>query len=264
MFPARYLRSRMTLNAASLRGEDGVRDAAGMDVAAAARSAKAQASGPGRAPAAAARGRAVGALRRIVPMVMAACVLAGPAATAAGDAHPAQNLVMQVSSRVIESLESERETLRAHPERLYDLVNRIVLPYFNFERMSRRVLGKRWKKVTEAQQERFVAAFRTLLVRTYALVLNEYGGQKIEYLDPVARKRDDEIIIPVKVTLSASESVVVAYAMQGSGTDWKVFDVAIDGVSLVTNYRSSFRSEIARHGIDGLTARIEAKNARTH
>lgn len=263
MFPARYLRSRMIFKAAFPRRGGGVRAAAGTDVAPAT-CAKAQASSHGGASAVTARGRAADALRRIVPIVMAACVLAGPAATAAAGAHPAQNLVMEVSSRVIESLESQRETLRKHPERLYDLVNQVVLPYFDFERMSRRVLGKRWKKTTEAQRERFVAAFRTLLVRTYALVLNEYGGQTIEYLDPVARKRDDEIIIPVKVTLSASQSVVVAYAMQGAGTDWKVFDVAIDGVSLVTNYRSSFRSEVARHGIDGLIARLEAKNTATN
>ena len=261
MFPARYLRSRMSLDAASPRGGGGARDAAGMDVAAAT-SGKAQASGHGRAPAATARGRAVGALRRIVAIVMAACVLAGPAAAAAGGVHPAQDLVMQVASRVIESLESQREALREHPERLYDLVHRIVLPHFDFGRMSRLVLGKRWKKATEVQRERFVSAFRTRLVHTYALVLNEYRGQKVEYLDPVALKRDDEIVIPVKVWLSGSKSVIVAYALQGSGTDWKVFDVAIDGVSLVRNSRSEFRSEIARHGIDGLIARLEAKNAR--
>jgi len=206
-------------------------------------------------------GRIAGIRRLLVLMCGAACLLAGSTAIAADDGHPAQRLVEQVVSRVIEELESKRESIEGDPGQLYELVNRLVLPHFDFERMSRRVLGKRWKKATPAQQERFTLAFQTLLVRTYALVLSEYRGQTITYLDPVARKRDDEIIIPVQIRLSSNQSVIVAYAMQGSGSDWKVFDVAIDGVSLVTNYRSSFRSEVARHGIDGLIARIEAKNS---
>ena len=263
MFPTRYLRHRVTRTFASARETDRERGAAGIYTAAAI-IAKPRASIRDRAAQATVRGRTPGALRRIAVLLMAACAWAGPAAMAADDAHPAQHLVKQVASRIIESLESRRETIEGDPQQLYDLVDRLVLPYFDFERMSRRVIGKRWKSAEAAQQARFVAAFRTLLVRTYALVLNEYRGQTIEFLDPVARKRDDEIIIPVKITLSGSQSVIVAYLMRGSGSDWKVFDVAIDGVSLVTNYRSSFRSEIARHGIDGLSTRIEAKNAATN
>ena len=78
------------------------------------------------------------------------------------------------------------------------------------------------------------------------------------------RKKDDEIVIPVTIELAGSHPAQVAYAMHGSGTDWKVFDVAVDGVSIVKNYRSSFRSELARNGIDGLIASLQAKNAATN
>ena len=260
MIPTRHLDDGMTRMFALRWGSRRVRGAAGTDTAAAT-ARKPQASIRRRVADLAVRGRAADALRRIVAVVMAACMLAAPAAMAAADAHPAQSLVKQVVVRVIDSLESQREALAGDPQKVYELVDRLILPYFDFERMSRRVLGKRWKKTTPAQRERFIAAFRTLLVRTYSLVLGEYRGQAMEYLDPVARKRDDEIIIPVKVALSNTQTVIVAYAMQGSGPDWKVFDVAIDGVSLVTNYRSSFRSEVARHGIDGLSALLEAKNS---
>lgn len=260
MFPERHRRCRASWTPASPGVAGGVRGFAGTGSATPV-TRDPQAVPRTRAPEFPCLGRAVDTLRRMTLMLMAACVLAGSTAIAADDGHPAQHLVEQVVSRVIEELESQGESIKGDPGRLYDLVNRLVLPHFDFERMSRRVLGKRWKKATPAQQERFTSAFQTLLVRTYALVLSEYRGQTITYLDPVARKRDDEIIIPVQISLSNNQSVIVAYAMQGSGSDWKVFDVAVDGVSLVTNYRASFRSEVARHGIDGLTARIEAKNS---
>ena len=269
MFPTRHHRNGTTWNSTAPAMTGSVRGAAAKETAAATLREPPTpilglASRRGRLANRADRGRTMGALRRIASVALAACVLAGPTAVAADDVHPAQHLAQQVASRVIESLESQREAIAKNPEQLYGLVDRLVLPYFDFERMSRRVLGrKRWKNATAEQQARFVSAFRTLVVRTYALILTEYRGQAIEFLDPVARKRDDEIIIPLKVRLDNNQAVTVAYAMQGSGPDWKVFDVAIDGVSLVTNYRSSFRSEVARHGIDGLTDRIEAKNSAT-
>ena len=99
-----------------------------------------------------------------------------------------------------------------------------------------------------------------MLVHTYGAVLNEYDGQTLTYFDPVPRKKKGEVVVPVQVEDSSGKQVRVAYAMHQHGEEWKVFDVAIDGVSLVTNYRSSFRSKIARDGIDGLISSIEEKN----
>ena len=196
--------------------------------------------------------------RRAALVAAVACALAW-SMVAADAGSSARHLVAQVTSTVLEELTARRDSLQEDPERLYELVERLVLPYFDFERMSRRVLGKRWKKASPEQQVRFVSAFRSLLVRTYAMVLHEYRGQALTYLDPVARKKDNEIVIPVHIEMSGGQAFRVAYAMGWDGAHWKVFDVAVDGVSLVTNYRSSFRSEIARHGIDGLIARLETK-----
>ena len=181
-------------------------------------------------------------------------------AIAAGAEHSARTLVRETTSRLVEVLKSERESLREDPQLLHEIVDEYVLPYFDFERMSRRVLGKHWKKAAPEQRSQFVMAFRSLLVRTYTKALSEYRDQTITYLDPVARKKDDEVIIPVQVEQGGSSPIRIAYAVYQDGEDWKVFDVSINGVSLVKNYRSSFRSEIARHGLDALIARIEAKS----
>ena len=187
---------------------------------------------------------------------------AAPAVTAASDGSVPQKLVREVTSTIVDELTARRDALEKDPRAVYELVDRLVLPHFDFERMSRRVIGKkRWKAATEAQRAQFVAAFRVLLVRTYAVLLNEYRGQPFTWPDPVPRKKDGEFVIPVTIEIAAGEPARVAYAMHGAGADWKVFDVAVDGVSLVRNYRSSFRSELARHGIDGLIASLEEKNA---
>ena len=197
---------------------------------------------------------------RMLTMV-AAGVVAWPMVIAADAGPSAQALVQETTARLVELLESERESFRDDPRRLHEVVEEFILPYFDFERMSRRVLGKKqWKKAGPEQRARFVSAFRSLLVRTYATVLDQYGDQTITWLDPVPRKKDDEVVIPLLIGQAGSQAIRVAYAMHRDGQDWKAFDVSVDGVSLVTNYRSSFRSEIARHGIDGLITRIEMRS----
>ena len=197
-------------------------------------------------------------------MVAVACMLTGSRAMAADTGHPAQHLVEQVTSEMLAELTSQGASLQDDPQHLYEFVDRLIVPHFDFERMSQRVLGKRWKTASREQQTRFASVFRSLLVRTYSAVLNEYRGQTLTYLDPVARKRDDEIVIPAEIEQDGGQPIRIAYAMHQDGTNWKVFDVAVEGVSLVTNYRSSFRSEIARHGIDGLISRLEAKYSTTN
>ena len=264
MFPTWHRRVSMPWKSTSPQVTDAVRDAAAVTAV------STKAPDPRMASCHPARtftsgGRFVDIRRRLAIMVGTACVLAGSMAMAAGNGSPAQDLVRQVTSSLIEELESGREPLQDNPERAYELAAQLVLPHFDFEHMSRRVLGnKRWKTATPEQRTRFVSAFRTRLVHTYAMVLNEYRGQPLTWLDPVPRKKDDEVVVPVEIELTGSQSVHIAYAMHGSDSDWKVFDVAIDGVSLVKSYRSSFRSEVARHGIDGLIARLEAKNSTTN
>ena len=182
------------------------------------------------------------------------------AVAAAGDGSAAQQLVQQVTSTIIDDLVARRDVLQNDPQAVYELVDRLVIPHFDFEHMSQRVLGKKgWKAATPEQRGQFIAAFRTMLVRTYALMLTEYRGQLLTWRDPQQRKQG-EVVVPVKIDLPG-QPIEVEYALHGSGADWRVFDVAVDGVSIVRNYRSSFRSELRRKGIDGLIASLEAKNA---
>ena len=155
--------------------------------------------------------------RRAALMVAAAGVLAGSTTMAADSESPALDLVKQVTSSIIQELDSQGELLRDDTERAFMLSERLVLPYLDVERMARRVLGKRWRAATPEQQTRFVSAFRTMLVRTYALVLHEYRGQTLTYLDPVPRKKDDEIVIPVRIEVAAAIRCVSRTRCKGQG-----------------------------------------------
>lgn len=202
----------------------------------------------------------VDAWRSRVLGVAAAGAIAWSAAVPADAGHSARALVEETTSNVIEALKSQRETLRSDPQRLYEFVGEYVLPYFDFERMSRRILGgKRWRGLDPEQRERFISEFRFLLVRTYATALNGYRDQTITYLDPVPGKKEGEIVIPMQFE-TAGGGVPVSYAMHRGEGGWKIYDVSISGVALTRNYRSSFRAQIERHGIEGLIERLAAKN----
>lgn len=109
----------------------------------------------------------------------------------------AQQLVEETSGRLLQTLREKREELESHPDQIYDLVKEILVPHFDFQRISRLVLGKYWRQATAEQRQRFVAEFRTLLVRTYSTALLKYSHEKINYL-PLRGPKEAERI-PVRM-----------------------------------------------------------------
>ena len=172
---------------------------------------------------------------------------------------PAQSIVRMTTDRVLDTLRQD-PSVSENRQRVYGLVNEIVVPHFDMSRMSRRVLGKAWRTADESQQTRFMKEFQTLLIRTYATALASYTDQVIEYLPAKARRKPNEISIRTQIVRSGSPAIPINYEMHMQDEKWKIFDVAIDGVSLVINYRSTFRSEIRKNGLDGLIERLAKHN----
>lgn len=172
-----------------------------------------------------------------------------------------EDIVRQTSDQMLAELTDRKQELQASPGKIYDLVEHIVLPRFDFQRMSRLVLGKYWPRASESEKGAFVNAFQELLVRTYATALLNYSGQEIVYL-PVQRKADsNEVTVNTQVQSTGALPIPIDYRLYRDGDDWKVFDVSIDGISLVSNYRSSFASQIRRHKLSGLIQKLEQRNA---
>jgi phospholipid transport system substrate-binding protein len=171
-----------------------------------------------------------------------------------------QDLVQQTAEKMVSKLREERQIINQHPGRIYDLVNEIVLPHFDFERMSSWVLGKYWRSATPAQRDRFVEEFRNLLVRTYAKSLSSYSDNKISYLPFRDRPGQNDVKVRTEVDQPGGFPIPIDYSLYLKGDEWKVYDVTIDGVSLVTNYRTTFANQIRQDGLDKLIATLADRN----
>ncbi|MCG6886614.1 MAG: ABC transporter substrate-binding protein [Proteobacteria bacterium] len=185
--------------------------------------------------------------------------LLSPLAVAA-DLGP-QQLVEQTSNEILTRLRQDRPALEKDPAKINALLEDIVLPHFDFVRISAWTLGKYWRTASQAQKLRFIQAFRTLLVRTYGVALLNYTDNKISYL-PL---RDDpasvDVTVRTEVLGKGRYPVAVNYRLYKLQGEWKVYDVSIDGISLVANFRASYAGEIKQDGLDALISRIEQHNA---
>lgn len=174
----------------------------------------------------------------------------------------AEDVIRDTADRVIERLTAQRTELEQHPEKIYSLINELVIPHFDFVSMSKWVLGKtNWKNANGNQQDQFVSEFRTLLVRTYAKALLEYSEQEINYLPVENDPNTNIVMVKTEIQQPGAKSVPINYTMHVSGGSWKVIDVVVDGISLVATYRGSFATEIRENGLDALIRQLEERNA---
>lgn len=162
-------------------------------------------------------------------------------------------LVKDKTQEIMALLKQHQGEYRRDRAKLYDMVNKQVLPYFDFERMSQWVLGRYWRQANDAQRTQFVHEFRDLLVRTYATALLNYTDQQVMYMPFHMAPNANEAVVRTAIKqTSGGPDVPIYYAFYKGPQGWKAYDVSIDGVSLVTNYRATFASKIRREGIDGL------------
>jgi len=175
-----------------------------------------------------------------------------------------QDIVQDTSAQMLDALRKNRETLRQDSSRIYDLVDQIVLPNFDFELMSRWVLGRNWQQATPEQRRRFSNEFRTLLVRTYAKALLEYSDSEIRVLPQATLVDNGEATVKTEARVRTGSPIPINYSMHLNNEGWKVYDVTVDGVSLVTNYRSTFASQIRSSGLDTVIADLQQRNAQVH
>jgi phospholipid transport system substrate-binding protein len=145
---------------------------------------------------------------------------------------------------------------------LHDLAEKKVLPHFDFQKMTRLAVGRSWREANPAQRQALENAFRSLLVSTYTTALSQTStsNQTVEVKPAPVNPGDDDVTVKTLVKESGRQPIAINYRMSKAPSGWKVYDVVVENLSLVTNYRSSFNSEISRSGIDGLIKTLEAKN----
>ncbi|MFM2434891.1 MAG: hypothetical protein RL063_871 [Pseudomonadota bacterium] len=169
-------------------------------------------------------------------------------------------LVKQTADEVLTIIKNDKEIQAGNKQQLYALVEAKILPNFDFDRVCRMVLGKSWRSATPEQQASFQKEFRSLLLRTYASALGKYKDQVIEY-KPLRMESDAKnASVKTQILQPGGQPVAVDYDLIKSTNGWKVYDIVIENVSLVTNYRSQFSNEIRLNGLDSLNKKLEEKN----
>ncbi len=169
-------------------------------------------------------------------------------------------LVRDVTTEVLEIVRADKAIQAGETHRVMELVDAKVLPHFDFRRMTMLAVGRDWRDASAEQQGRLIEAFRTLLVRTYSNALTQYRDQTIEFKPTRFAATETRVQVRTEVHQSGAQPIGIDYMLEKSDAGWKVFDVIVAGVSLVTNYRGSFTQEIRSGGVDGLIKSLEAKN----
>jgi phospholipid transport system substrate-binding protein len=182
-------------------------------------------------------------------------------ASAVHAAEMAPDALVKVTAQdVLAIIKKDKDIQAGSQKKLNDLVEAKVLPHFDFRLMTQYAVGKSWRLATPAQQDALVNEFRTLLVRTYSTSLSAYKNQTIEYKPLKMQPADTDVTVKTQVVQPSGQPVPIDYSLQKEANGWKVYDVVVDSVSLVTNYRSSFNTEIRQSGIDGLIKTLTEKN----
>jgi phospholipid transport system substrate-binding protein len=169
-------------------------------------------------------------------------------------------LAKSVTDDVLVVLRADKDIQAGDAGKVMDLVEKKVLPHFDFARMTRLAVGPNWRRASAGQQKLLIDEFRALLVHTYAATLTAYRDQSIEYRPLRSQPADTEVIVKSLINQAGGKPVTVDYRMQKAPEGWKVYDVIVADLSLVQNYRGSFETEVRKGGIDGLIKALSDKN----
>ncbi len=168
-------------------------------------------------------------------------------------------LIQNTVREVLEIVKNDSGII-SNQKRLLELVDAKILPHFDFTRMTQLSVGRAWRTATAEQKQALTVEFRTMLVRTYAKVFSTYTDPKVEVKPVKLESGSTEATVRTLIHISNGQTVTVDYEMQKAATGWKVFDVTVEGVSLVTSYRGTFADQIQQTGIDGLIKALADKN----
>ncbi len=195
-----------------------------------------------------------------VALSLTALALLASAPVAAAPETAPDALVRTSIDEVLAIIKTDKDLQAGNQRKILALVEEKVLQHFDFARMTRLAMGRNWSKASDAQKKALVDEFRTLLVRTYSTSLSQYRNQTIDVKAAKLAAGDQDTVVRTVVNQPGGQPIPIDYGMERDEGGWKVYDVVVDGVSLVTTYRSSFHDQIQRSGVDGLVKTLADRN----
>lgn len=201
-------------------------------------------------------------MTRIVKTALALSVLTFATFSSAWSQTAPDVLVKRTIEDVLNIVRADKEIQAGNVARITEVMEQKIAPHFDFSRMTRLAVGRSWRQATPEQRDQLIAEFRTLLMRSYSAAFTMYRAITVEYRPLKLNPEDEEATVSTRIRLpGGAQPLSVDYDMLRNGNEWKVFDVRIDGASLIINYRTLFSQEIQRGGIEGLLKNLTEKNA---
>lgn len=215
------------------------------------------------------KGTAVRALRAAALALVLGSALAAPPASgtptpaapaaAVVDASGPTQLIESAANAMLKELDARRAEFRKDPAKVYALVDRILLPYFDVDYAARLVLAKHWRTASPEQRKRFVDAFYRSLLNNYGDALVEFTGDRIRVFPSNVDAAATTAVVRTEVRRSNGEKIPVNYSLRKGEQGWKAWDVTIEGISYVKSFREDFGSEIDQKGLDAVIQRLESR-----
>ncbi|GAB2885966.1 ABC transporter substrate-binding protein [Uliginosibacterium flavum] len=188
------------------------------------------------------------------------CVLLSVFAIQAMAQEAPDVLARTVMSEVLEIVKTDKAIQAGDQKKIFELVETKVVKHFDFTHMTALAMGREWRNASAEQKTALTAEFQTLLVRSYSNALAQYKNQTIDFKPLRMKPEETDVIVRTEIKQPGAKPVAIDYDMEKKTEGWKVYDVMVAGVSLVTNYRETFAQEIKAGGVDGLIKSLREKN----
>jgi phospholipid transport system substrate-binding protein len=197
----------------------------------------------------------------LLPALTGGNALAADPAPASAVPGPApQELIETAARKLLGALDADREKAKQDPARVRELVDQILLPHFDTDYSARLVLGKNWRNATPEQRQRFIDAFYQSLLKNYGSSLAEFTADRMKVLPFRGDLTSGQAVVRTEVKRSSGQAVPVNYTLRATPEGWKAWDVTIEGISYVRNFRNDVGTEIDQKGLQALIERLEKEN----
>jgi len=196
-------------------------------------------------------------MMRLLPaLALFLCSLSG---LATADTRTPDQIVRETADALAARIEGRQQQLEANPPELYKLVDEIFLPVFDTDYAGRLVLGKHWRTATPAQRQEFINTFYDFLLRSYSRYVLRFEKDTVKFFPgPAAAADPKRAVVKTEMQLDDGTRLPVHYSLHQTKDGWRAYDVRIEGISYVQNYRNQFSAEIGAKGIDAVIARLKA------
>jgi len=200
-------------------------------------------------------------LSKFLPtLILAAAMLVAGGAQSQSTAATPDAMVRDLSNEVLNAIKADKALASGDTMRVQKLVDEKILPYVDFEKMTRLAVGRGWRQATPEQRAALTREFRTLLVRTYSGALSQVKDHQVQLRPLRAQPNESDVMVRTNIVASRGDPIQLDYRLEKTAAGWKIYDVNILGVWLVENYKSQFASEINANGVDGLIKSLTDRN----